>query len=145
MSIDLQSEHERYLTEYLRVPYRRAADPPWMKPDTCRCPAKAGTHISVAPAAERWTPAFTREALNMVCREQPPRFLVSERRQPHGGRGDGLIGPGIGEIIGGRHREERPKWRLHRVLIIASQSIQGQNSLLKFFLRVWIWCYERFV
>ena len=42
---------------------------------------KAGTHISVAPAAARWTLAFAREALNMVCREQLPRFLLGAERR----------------------------------------------------------------
>jgi len=27
-------------------------------------------------AVHIWTLAFAREALNMVCREQPPRFLI---------------------------------------------------------------------
>ena len=75
--VDLQSEHERYLTEkyarkpvvvmnypkaiktfHLRVPYRRAADPPWMKPDTCCCPGENRDPYFCRPRRGKVDPGF---------------------------------------------------------------------------------------
>src|SRR5438552_9810570 len=51
---------------------------PSLPPDLIRgdlIPAKAGTHRSAAPAAERWTPAFAGEAFNVVAPSPTALFL----------------------------------------------------------------------
>src|SRR5437879_3589702 len=62
-------------TRSYKLPPAGAADPPWMKPCPDAFPAKAGTHRSAAPAAERWTPAFAGEAFNVVAASPTALFL----------------------------------------------------------------------
>src|SRR5262245_45807783 len=63
-----------------------------MKPLASAVPAKAGTHLSTAAAAERCTPAFAGEAFDIIrCHEPPYFFLGKPDIKPTEGSNGGLV------------------------------------------------------
>jgi hypothetical protein len=94
--IDLQSEHERYLTEkyakkpvivmnypkvikafYMRVPQRVTADPPWMKPWALRCPGEGRDPSTRCSCRRQMDPGFRRGSVQRCLPLRTVLFLVS--------------------------------------------------------------------
>ena len=57
------------------LPHARSADEA-AAPALIVTPAKAGVHAGTGTVVERWTPAFAGEAFDIVCRHEPPCFLL---------------------------------------------------------------------
>src|SRR5215472_16654812 len=71
--------HSRFRAFNSRLVRHRRCRPQGMKPLAPAVPAKARTHLSAAPTAERWTPAFAGEAFNIIRRHEPRCFFLGRR------------------------------------------------------------------